>query len=124
MSVPEKNLSSFVRATDVSWLVNISEAGTAINITQDKLYMTIKSSTKLPDFEAEAQAEVTVPSVDPNGLLGSVYFIFTAADLDIPEGNYHYDIKWVRIGSGSGESVVLLRGRIQCLPNVTRSATT
>lgn len=105
----------------------VTRAGTPLDLTGAKLWFTIKEDSSLPDDAAKLQYDSALPAPGPNVEITNPAdgeFTIHLRDTDTAglEGLWPYDIK-ARLGAAGAPIIRLARGKIEFLPNLTRTIT-
>jgi len=101
------------------YTLTVKENGSAVNITDYKFYMTVKSSKDDADADAVIKKEFD-PSSPTEGEVVIELGTDDTDDLTVTTSTtkYVYDI---RMKDSSGENIVLLSGELKVLQPITRS---
>lgn len=106
---------------DYDYSFAVTRGGVVLGLTGSKIWFTVKEDSKLDDTKAKLQidsdgADITIT----DGPAGKFTVHFRDTDTAGLEGIWPYDIK-VRLGGSGSEIVRLARGKIEFLPNLTRT---
>lgn len=96
----------------------------AIDISGDKFYFTVKNSADLEDSSSAVQVSIVAPA-DSNSAGGIVFIPITTADTkDVTPGDYDYDIVWLKLTTDPGPPVgrdTIEQGTVNFAMSVTRA---
>lgn len=117
MSYTEKDLPSLVRGDDWALKLNITSAGSVVDITGYTFWMTLKSDIDMAD-PGDLQVTAT-PLNSSDAEAGIIYIAAPKTKTSLLEpGNYSYDIQQV---DGLGNVQTLLIGKVRVIKDITRN---
>lgn len=100
---------------DVSFELNVTENQVPVDITDWKVYFTVKAHYTDSDDDAIFSKDVT-SHIDPTQ--GETQINLTSTDTDAASlGNYYYDIQ---VKDANGKIQTLVNGRFRVNPQITR----
>ena len=106
--------------------VKDKDTKSAIDISGDKFYFTVKDSAALEDTDAVVQANIVAPA-DANSVAGIVFIPITTDDTkNVAPGDYEYDIVWLKLTTDPGPPVgrdTIEQGTVNFAMSVTRAQT-
>jgi len=107
-----------IRGDYKAFNLTFTQSGTPLDLTNFKLFFTVKDSTDDADSSAKIAKVVTAHS-DPTA--GKTTLVIDAADIDDLDGSYVYDFQLV---NASGAPTTVLIGMLNVIADVTRRTTT
>lgn len=117
------SLSDFYRGDQRTIRVTITVEGVPIDITGDKLFVTLKGSRDDLDVDAALQV-IAVQPADANSVAGIGFVTLTKDDTDgITPGRYWYDVQWVQTGTSPIIPKTIVSGRVRVKHDITRATT-
>ncbi|PNV83835.1 MAG: hypothetical protein C0610_16790 [Desulfobacteraceae bacterium] len=94
----------------------------AVDITGDKFYFTIKDAASEDDSQAAVQVSVVASGTEAQN--GIVVIKVAASDtLAVEVGQYEYDIVWLKLTSAPGERETIEQGAVDFQRAVTHAQT-
>lgn len=107
-----KDLEIFKKTTKV-YELRFRKDGIALDITDWKVYFTLKENMGDSDDDAKIKKDITTHQDAPNGI---TIIDLSATDTDLTSMSYYYDIKYK---DDEGNAGILFRGRITIIEPVT-----
>jgi hypothetical protein len=99
-----------------------TEDGDAKDISNMKLFMTVKSKPTDLDANAAIQVQTTFPAGSPS-TAGIGTLTLTSVDTNVNPGKYHYDMQLVDPSGSPAIVTTLASGTIDILADITRDTT-
>ncbi|MBA7512328.1 hypothetical protein ES705_04332 [subsurface metagenome] len=115
MSETVVNLNSIFRGDSREYLLTFTrDDGSAIDISEWKVYFTVKKNYRDDDIAAVIKKDISV-HYDP--VNGKTKISLLPMDTDIVPGNYFYDIQVKR---ATNDIITVLAGKVEIKSDVTR----